>query len=390
MIRIDNPEMCCGCTACASICKHNAIVMKTDMQGFLYPQVNHILCIDCGLCDKVCPITHRDSMHGDYDKLRIFAVRNKNSDVQYKSSSGGIFSVLSDFVLGQGGYVVGAVYNSKMEVIHMITNDRDNALKFRGSKYVQSDMKDIYIKTKNMLTGGAVVLFSGTPCQIEGLKRFLGKTYENLITCDLVCHSVPSPQLFYQYISFVSKKYNKKIVDINMKDKTNGWGHQGICLYFEDGTNVRNRLITRLWNNIFYSHLVIRPSCFSCRFTNYNRPGDITIGDFWGIEKSHPDSFDKNGVSLLMLNSSKGKKIFDNIKGQCVYTPSDTQSCTQPQLSYPVKKPDAYNKFWSEYSSEPFKHLCSKYWGYTMKARLKDIIKAYGILIKSIFSNEPF
>lgn len=355
MIIINDKRDCCGCTACASVCQHGAIEMCRDDEGFYYPNLMMDRCIDCGLCEQVCPILYRKEKKYIIDnQCCIYALYNKNDNIRMTSSSGGVFYSLACNVINKNGVVFGAVYDSKMRVVHAMVNNLSDVESFKGSKYVQSDLHDVFKTIRLMLKNGRWVLFSGTPCQVEGLKLFLRKDYDNLLTCDIICHGVPSPLIFSDYIRFVEDKYRKKLLSINMKDKIKGWRSPRVALYFDDGTVTKNTFIANLWHKIFFSHFCTRPSCHACQYTNYNRPGDVTIGDYWGIEKSHPTMDDNKGTSLLFVNTVKGKKLFDEIKNDFLYAESTKDLCSQPQLNYPSKVNPRRGEFWKSYKFHGF------------------------------------
>lgn len=363
MISSKNIYDCCGCTACESICSAKSITMKPDEQGFLYPSVVISTCVECGLCEKVCPIIFRDSNKLEGLPLQVFALHHKDETILKSSSSGGVFAAFVEYFLLQGGIVYGAEYDENFVVIHRGEETGDGAIKFRGSKYVQSDIRGIYVEIRKHLKTGRKVLFSGTPCQVEGLKCFLLKPYENLLTVDIVCHGVPSPNVFADYVKFVQKNSFFKLTGINMKDKTFGWGYQDLRLYFGKGKSQFNTTLSKLWNKIYYSHLTTRPSCHKCRFTNFHRPGDITIGDFWGIENAHPDFVNKDGVSLCMINTEMGKKVWGQTKNRFIYIESNISKCKQPNLQYPVCEPSEKNEFAFLYKHREGGYVIKKFFG---------------------------
>lgn len=378
MIYIADKHDCCGCTACASICVKKAIVMQPDDEGFLYPVCDPSLCNDCHLCEQVCPVFARDSRQLDSVPIQIFAVYNKHAETHRSSSSGGAFAAMVDNFLNCKGIVYGAEYNECQTVVHCGEMTADGALKFRGSKYVQSDMRGIYEEIRSQLRMGMLVLFSGTPCQVEGLNRFLINPYDNLFTVDILCHGVPSPMVFADYIKFIKKYSVGHLKRIFMKDKTFGWGYQDTRLFFREGSSEFNSPLSRIWNKIFCDHIVNRPSCHQCRFTNFHRCGDITIGDFWGIEKSHKEFFTPFGVSLLMINSAKGNVLWERIKYKFEYIESNISECLQPVLQYPRPESHDREKFWVDYKKNGFKKaICKRYHitnGMLLKNRLHQII----------------
>ncbi len=365
MINIKKKEDCTGCTACKSVCPHEAISMMEDTEGFLYPQVNRDACLNCGLCDSVCPLPKRDKQEYKCNSLNAYVAHYSSDDrIWYNSSSGGVFTAITDFVFENKGVVYGAAYNKKWEVIHASAKTKDEAIRFRGSKYVQSRLNDTFKDIKSNLLSGQLVLFSGTPCQVAGLRSFLKKDYENLITVDLLCHCVPSPRLFRDYINYIQTKYKKSISKINMKDKTLGWDKfQTPRIYFDDGSSIFNVKSTRLWETIFYSHIAVRPSCYHCRFSNLNRVGDITIGDYWGVEKYHPEFFVSNGASIMLINSVKGQDLFSEISQYLKCEKTDPIKALPKSLVYSVTPHPMREQFWNDYETTDFYHICKSYFG---------------------------
>lgn len=375
MIQIVNKHDCCGCTACASACNLHAISMDMDEEGFFYPHVNLQLCTNCSLCERVCPIIRYDTIVDKNINPTIFALYHRDDSTRQASSSGGVFAALVDYAFLRNGIAYGAVYDKGFVVKHKKAENKEEAMLFRGSKYVQSDMLNIYIEVKRYLDNGRYILFSGTPCQVEGLKCFLRKRYANLTTVDILCHGVPSPKVFSDYVSFIRRNSDFELTKIYMKDKTFGWKYPNLRLYFGSHVSQFNTVLSNLWNKIYYGHLVTRPSCYTCRFTNYHRSGDITIGDFWGIEKVYPKIDMDKGISLIMLNNNKGLEVWNCIKEQFEYIPSNIKECVQPNLQHPVCEPVNRDAFWMDYQKFGFDGIAYKYWGVTKKELLKNRIK---------------
>lgn len=306
MICIKEKKDCCGCTACVQACSKQCIRLAEDAEGFLYPSVDMESCVQCGKCDSVCPMLC-------YGKLReafaTYAAANPNEYVRSQSSSGGLFSLIAEYVIGQGGVVFGAAFNKDWEVVHSYTESVEGLAKFRGSKYVQSWMGTSYEETERFLKAGRMVLFSGTPCQIAGLKGYLQKDYENLLAIDCVCHGVPSPRIFKEYISDVS--IGKSISGINFRDKITGWKNSSVSLSFNGNdveTTSRKHGDDRFMQG-FLSNLYLRPSCYSCRFREGRSGSDITLGDFWGIDKIRPELDDDKGLSLVIAGNKQSDDL---------------------------------------------------------------------------------
>lgn len=371
---------CCGCSACANICPKECIHMKYDDEGFGYPHIEEEKCINCGLCKNICPIIKRDETNSKkVQKTKVYATNNKDKDILYSSSSGGMFKEISNFIIENDGIVFGVKYNSKFQVVYSYSITTEECDKFKGSKYVQSDIGNSFKKVKEFLDLGKIVLFVGTPCYVEGLKLFLKKDYENLYTCDIICHGTPSPKLFSDYVKFLENKNKSKIKSINMKYKEIGWENPIIKVEFDNYKTIKNTKEVSLWTDIFFNHFATRPSCHDCRFTNFNRPSDITIGDYWGIRDVHPDFYEHNGVSLVLVNSKKGDYIFENIKDNINYIKSDTEKCLQPNLYKPASPSSKREVFWNDYLNNSFQYVAKNYLNYNiftiLKSRIKTILK---------------
>lgn len=349
--------------------------MRHDEEGFLYPVVNESLCTDCGLCEKVCPIILRDNSDSDSSEpLKVYALYNRNAEARAASSSGGVFAELAASCLAEGGIVYGAEYDEDLKVVHHGYDDAAGTDRFRGSKYVQSDMQGICREIRAHLAGGRKVLFSGTPCQVGGLKAYLRRDYENLLTVDILCHGTPSPQIFADYIRFINKHSPGTLDGIFMKDKTFGWGYQNLRLHFRNGRTEFNTVLSTLWNKIFYDHIVNRPACHACRWTNLHRAGDLTTGDFWGIDKIHPEVNTEQGVSLLMVNTAKGLNLWQKIRDSFKVIESNTEECLQPVLYRPTKEASDRKTFWSDYRQKGFEPTMRRRYGISESALVKNYL----------------
>ena len=320
MIEIKEKKNCCGCNACVQVCPKQCISMKEDREGFLYPEVNKDICVDCHLCEKVCPVLNQGK---ERKPLKVYAAKNKDEEIRRQSSSGGIFTLLAEQVIDEGGVVFGARFNENWEVVHSYTETKEGLAAFRGSKYVQSRIGDNYKKAEEFLKSGRKVLFSGTPCQIAGLKLYLRKEYENLLTVDFICHGVPSPGVWREYLreeiarqcdgknSVLPHPIEKvKIRHISFRDKKLGWKKYSFALTLSvpDGHGAENTVLLseplnkNLFLRGFLADLYLRPSCYACPTKCLKSGSDVTIGDFWGIEKVMPEMDDDKGVSVVMVN----------------------------------------------------------------------------------------
>lgn len=312
MINITDKHNCCGCGACANRCPKQCITMHEDNEGFLYPQVAFPECIDCGLCEKVC---HEIYPFEERYPFKVFAANNKKEEVRLASSSGGIFSLLAENFISEGGVVFGARFDDNWQVKLDYTEFKEGISNFRGSKYVQARTDTAYSDCERFLKEKRQVLFSGTPCQIAGLKHYLRKEYENLITVDFVCHGTPSPKVWKQYLDETIETINKQIQSIRFRDKKDeGWKKFRLALEFENEGDTFNVSVPNSENaymRAFLSNLDLRPSCHDCKAKSGRSGSDITIGDFWGVQKHHPEIDDDKGTSLVMIHTHKGEDALD-------------------------------------------------------------------------------
>ena len=369
-------EDCCGCTACFSACPKNAIKMSENEKGFLYPVVDDELCIECGKCINVCQLANPNNCPETKD---FYAVKHSDTKIREKSSSGGIFSLLADYVESKNGVIYGVEFDENFKVKHARAEKKSEWRKFTCSKYVQSALNDVFKSIKQDLKNDRYVLFSGTPCQVYGLNLFLGnKNYERLLTCDIICHGVPSPKIWNEYMSCIEKRTKKKIANVNFRNKENvGWHRSTLRISDADSCDLVNESQSvNFFHFMFLKHYILRPSCFNCKFSNINRPGDVTIGDFWGIEKNYAFFDDNKGTSLVLLNSEKGKKVFDEIKSSTEYIEVEESKCRlQQNLNYPSKKANDYDKFWNKYNKIGLEKM-EKYfrilkWHYVLRIKAK-------------------
>ena len=360
MIQITDKSQCCGCTACASICPHDAIAMQQDAMGFLYPVVDEHKCIDCGLCEQVC------AFHKNYDTglnfpiPEAYAARHKDMREVETSRSGAAFIAISDWVLGHGGVVYGAGYAEHFRVVHKRATTKEERDEFKGSKYVQSDLGNTFRQVRQDLKDGKLVLFSGTPCQISGLNSYVGKKYrEKLYLVDIVCHGVPGPNLWQDYLLFLEKKQGDKICQVNFRDKQEfGWTahHETFCFLN------KSKICRNTYTDLFYQHIMFRKSCEICPFANTQRPSDITLADFWGWEKVYPElNKDDKGISLVLVNTEKGKHLFETVAFCLDAKPVKLEDCLQPNLLHPSVSHPKRNKFEQDYVKYGFVYVAKKY-----------------------------
>lgn len=385
MIHIIDKSQCCGCTACASICAHEAITMQPDALGFLYPVVDTDKCTCCGLCENVC------SFSDNYDKSQnlaqpdAYAARHNNMDEVETSRSGAAFIAISDWILQHGGIVYGVGYVDHFHVAHKRAINKEERDEFKGSKYVQSDLTGIFRQVRTDLRDDRIVLFSGTPCQTAGLNAFIGKKLrENLYLIDIVCHGVPSPYLWRDYITYLEKKHGDKICFVNFRDKQEfGWrAHRETFKFInKEGVSFKGGSFTYL----FYKHIMFRHSCGSCHYANLKRPSDITIADFWGWEKTNSDiNADDKGVSLVLCNTEKGHRLFEAVKKDLKVVPAKLEDCIQPNLQHPTSINPNWKYFEADYKKRGFEYVYKKYGHKKMKDRFVILIRKMKISIKNI------
>ena len=385
-IEINEKKACSGCSACYSICPKQAISMVTDKEGFDYPVVNHDKCINCGLCKKVCPLRNQDKR---LDKSRYFAVKNVDECTRMHSTSGGVFSILVNYVLEKDGVIYGAAYDKEFRVIHKRASDKSWE-EFRGSKYVQSIIGDVFAEVRNDLKNKKWVLFSGTPCQVDGLQKYLEKSNirrDTLITCDLVCHGVASPLVWQEYLDLAVG--NRSVIKfINFRDKNNcGWHDSRFRIYDEkDKYIVDYAQPNGIYWGLFLNNYILRPSCYECHYSNFKRVGDFTLGDYWGIEHKHAEFDDNKGVSLFMVNTSQAQSIWEEIKKNTYNIEVNQGECVQPNLLNPSPCPLKRNQFFRVFRKRGILYA-AKYVGVVVtygieKYKFKVMRKCIGLLEK--------
>ena len=336
-------EDCNGCKICALRCPVNCIKMVEDEEGFLYPEIDEEKCIHCNKCRNICS----NSNIIKREEIDAYAVINKDDEIRKKSSSGGVFSLLANYVLKNNGIVFGVCYNEKMEVTHESAQTKEECIKFRGSKYVRSNTKDTFKEIEKILLNNKLVLFTGTPCQVNALIKFLQKPYEKLITCNIICHANPSPKVFRNYIKELEKIKNKKIINIEFRSKENGWRNSKPIIYYEDGEKQEEDT----FHKAFVTELINRPSCYECQFATNPAIGDFTIGDFWGVEEFEKEMDDGEGTSILLVNTKKAKGIFELLSGNMRYKKVTLQQALAKNHNKPIKKNPKRKKFFKKANS---------------------------------------
>ncbi|MEE1328144.1 MAG: Coenzyme F420 hydrogenase/dehydrogenase, beta subunit C-terminal domain [Oscillospiraceae bacterium] len=318
---LQNKYDCTGCTACVSICPQKTIRMETDTEGFLYPNIDEERCVHCHLCEKICPVNGYTTE--SYGHQEAYAAYSLKDDVLKRSSSGGIFSEIAAYVIAQGGVVFGAAFTKEHAVKHIAVDTAEELDLLRGSKYLQSDMNDCYIQVKQLLDSGRLVLFTGTPCQVDGLKSYLKTDYDNLITQDIICHGVPSPLVWKAYLRQMEAKTDTSVSTVNFRDKKYGWDRYCLFVKLSNESEYRKNVTEDLYMRGFLANIYLRPSCYQCRNKSTNRKSDFTLADFWGIKHVCPEMENPDGTSLVWVNSEKAKAIWEEIRDGFVYRKVD-------------------------------------------------------------------
>ena len=397
MLTVTDKTKCSGCGACANKCPKTCITMASDGEGFLYPAVDFVLCVKCGICLKACPVLN----NAPQNKVeKVYAAAAKDGDLLKKSSSGGMFSLLADYILDKGGIVFGAAFDEKWKVHHRFVDTKKDLDLIRRSKYVQSEIGNTFLQVKDFLNKGRYVLFAGTSCQIAGLKNYLSKNYENLYTADLICHGVPSPRIWQIFLE-QNTKNKDNIIGINFRF-SRGWKYFFLILFMESKKTLPNfnlfRQITLglpdgkikglLYEKYLYlsffsgflRNLFLRPVCHACPFRGQEKYADFTMADFWGVQKIRPEMYDKNGVSLLMLNSQKAMGIFEEIKQNMKYEELGLEEAVKYNLMFykSVKPHHKRGEFFKNFETEPLDKLVKRL---TYKP---FIIKAFNFIKRKI------
>lgn len=368
-------DYCYGCTACYNICPTHCITMVEDSEGFLYPYVNEDKCIKCGKCEEYCPALH---IRGIFDKRPFtWGGYTRNSDIRRKSSSGGIFSELAEQIIADNGVVFGAAFNEKKDSVQHIAIDAIADInKIRGSKYVQSDLSNCFSEVLKILKEGRKVLFSGTFCQIDGLRMFLKDDYPNLITVEMICHGVPSPKLLKKYVDEKRKKLGGDIKSFSFRDEVGG-----PILYINiesENRKYRRSSQTDSYYSLFFSNNCLRPACYNCRSKGKQRVADFTLADFWGVENVASDLIDGGGISLVIVNTNKGMELFEKIKEKISGREVDFYDAIKGNVAFftPYKKPNTREQFWRDFQNKTTSQLRWKYCRVIRKS-IKRFLKSF-------------
>ncbi len=384
MIEIQNKSLCSGCGACATACPAKCIEMQTDGEGFLYPIADSQSCIECGLCERVCPFLSPYSPAEDCD---TYLLKNKEVSVRERSSSGGAFTLFAEYFCDNNGVVFGAALDEKGVCVHAMANTKEACVPFCGSKYVQSQLGDSFANIKKLLEEGRKVLFTGTPCQVAGLRHFLGKEYENLLCIDFICHGVPSPGVFALYFKGLEEQFGK-IKTIRFRHKKKGWHCvSDMIVYPYNGHEIKIK--NDLFLRGFLLNLYLRPSCYDCKANALRSGSDLTMADYWGAESKFPHLDDGLGLSLLIARTERGKSALDAIRDKAILEESDLQHAVL--YNNTLFKSSRFNSlrepFFADYAKKEksFQELARHY------ARMSSAPKTWAaITVKKIFGYRFF
>ncbi len=356
---------CCGCTACREVCPYNAIEMKSDEEGFIYPVVDHNKCVKCMLCKKIC-VKRENPQTISYAKSYpvVYAVNNKKLKVRTNSSSGGIFPELVQYVIEElKGYVVGVKYDQDMNAVSSIAHTMEEAKEFYGAKYTKSDFTGMFRKVKKLLDKGETVLFSSLPCEAAGLRAFLRKSYDNLIVSEVLCHAGPSPLVFRRYVQYLESRFKSKVKKVNFRDKSKGWLalDNTMVVEFTNRGPLRVRARRNNYYRSFIKDNIARPACSQCSFVYTNRVGDLTMGDFWGIQYAKPDMFDNKGTSILMINTKLGEDIWNKISYRFEFEESNLEEAFRYNHKKPIKLTEKRSEFFERFEKEEVNSLLQEF-----------------------------
>ncbi len=314
MINITDKAKCTGCSACFNICPKAAIEFREDKAGFRYPVVNMDKCVDCSVCERVCPIINPVNMDDNEKEPIVKAAWNLDEEIRVNSTSGGVFSAIADRFIENGGYVIGAEYTEDFGIRHIVISDKDKIKQIRQSKYAQSDLADSFKTINSLLKSGERVLFCGSPCQVAGLKKYLNKTYDNLLLVDFICRGIISQKVYRKYLDSVEKHSHSKITNVHFKNKDFGWNRFSTKLSLANGEEYhKDRYHDEYMVGYLKYNLYLRPCCHECQFKSLPRIADISLGDFWGIAESDKALDNDQGTSVVIINSEKGKNYFDEL-----------------------------------------------------------------------------
>lgn len=371
---------CTGCTACYNSCPKQAIKMVIDNEGFKRPAIDTDKCVDCKKCQKVCPVINSEENKGN---INCYVAYSKQKLIKESSSSGGIFDIIARKILRNNGIVIGAMFDENMNLNHMAIENENELDKLKGSKYLQSNLNDIFKYVKENIEDRQI-LFVGTPCQTAGLQFYLKKEYNNLYLIDLVCHGVPSPKLFEKYVKAIEERNNSKVMGYNFRDKKTGWETYSNTVTLQNGRKISTLQTDNPYMRIFLKDVALRESCYTCNFKVGNKYSDITLGDFWGVKQCYPEMYNVSGVSAVIVNTLKGQELFDSIEKKLIYKKCNLEEIIKgnPSLKYSGKLSSKRKRFFEDIDKYTIEELSEKYGKSSLKVCIKRKIKA---ILKKIF-----
>lgn len=374
MITIADKTKCCGCTACYSICPKSCVSIQYDDEGFLYPVVDTDTCVNCHMCEKVCPYTFNNGI--EQNKSIFGAVQNTNEEERLQSTAGGFFSIAADKVIRLGGVVYAVGYDESTEVVYKCAESIEQLSDMRGSKYVQSNLRDTFNEIKELLLKNTLVLFVGTPCQVHGLINTVG-IRQNLYTIDLLCLGVSSPKIFQKYISYLNEKYKNRVTEVQFRNKYFGYATPNVRVCFENNKYIQQTFDSRSYANLFFNkQLNARPSCYECRFREIPRVSDFTMGDFSEIGKIFKDMDDDKGTTKLWIHTQKGRELLEQVKNQVkLYVIDEKSPNVIGGKKIQITKPKKREQFFSDAGQMDYFSLVSKWEPRTMKGEIAGIVR---------------
>ena len=377
MIEIVDKNLCCGCSACKSICPKKCITMKYDKEGFSYPSVDEKRCIRCNACDKICPMKKKNNRHSTSS---LCAIQNKNVSERNQSTAGGAFSIVANSILEDGGVVYAVGYDENTNVVHKRVTRKEELPDLRGSKYVQSCMSDTLIKIKKDLKSNKKVLFVGTPCQVHAVYNYIGYTNDYLYTIDLLCLGVSSPGLFRKYIDYLEKKYRKKVLRVDFRNKNFGYSTPNIRVTFSDRTFIQQNYDSKVHSNLFFKgYRNVRPSCYSCEFREKSRVSDFTIGDFPEIGLYNKQLDDDKGTTKLWIHTKKGRDILSSNDNVRMVTIEETTANIIGGKKIQISIPKDRSTFFEDAECMEYEDLIEKW----MPFQIKDcLVSAMRYILK--------
>lgn len=370
-VPIDKKE-CCGCSFCVEVCPVHCISMTTDAEGFRYPQIDEAACIHCEKCSKTCSFAAKQNVQSTVKEC-IVSQHSIMAELM-KSRSGAAFAICSDWILSEGGVVYGAVLTPQMEVVHVRATNKESRDLMRGSKYAQSNIEGLFADILQDAKEKPV-LFSGTACQVDAVNAYFkikhGKI-DNLYTLDIICHGVPSPMMFREYITYLEKKEKKKVTAFDFRNKKFGWDNHIETYCFGDEEQK-----STLYRKLFYEEIALRPSCHNCHYTSLDRVADLTVADAWNIQKVYPEFDYKKGVSLCTANTEKGIRMMERIKAESTWKTAKIEDFMQPNMQHPTAPGKDRDAFWSDYQRKGFEYVLNKYAKKRIWVRIANAARYY-------------